>query len=59
MKIRTSSADRTSSWRKRAGSRRNKHLRNIGTHAGDYPQSWTKFYNCDGSFSHAQDLRTL
>lgn len=55
-KTRTSAADRTNSWRMRAGTRRNKRLRNVGTHAGDFPKSWTRFYHCDGSFSHAQEL---
>jgi hypothetical protein len=51
--MRTHSADRTSSWRRRAGSRRNKKLRNVGSHASDYPKAWIKVYQCDGSFSHA------
>jgi len=51
--MRISSADRTSSRRQRAGSRRNKRLHNVGAQASDYSQSWIKVYQCDGNFSHA------
>jgi hypothetical protein len=47
-------ADRTRSPRSRAGSRRNKRLHNVPSRAGDYPASWTAFYHCDGTFSHAE-----
>lgn len=50
----TRSADRTRSARSRAGSRRNKRLRNVGPRSSDYPKGWRRFYHCDGTFSHAE-----
>lgn len=54
--MKSNSGDRTTSPRKRAGSRRNKRLRNVGSFATDYPADWTRFYQCDGSFDSAVPL---
>jgi hypothetical protein len=51
--MKTHPADRTRSAKWRAGTRRNKRLRNVGPRAGDYPRGWRRFYHCDGTFSHA------
>lgn len=45
------SADRTRSADSRAGSRRNRRLRNVGTRAKDYPPGFMHLYHCDGTYA--------
>lgn len=51
MPRRTHAAERTSSRRQRAGSSRNKRLRNVGSFASDLPPGAYALYYCDGSFA--------